>query len=1131
MPSEFLEKVKNSALFKSFIQKIDSRSNFRIAGHAGSFDSIIVFLAAVEVLDVKQNLLVITENQDQYNRLLDDLISLRDFHWPGIEIFGYSEDENLPFESMETEEAILTERQICIESLIQRQKSIIVTTIRALSKKIPKPEQLTEYKIELKIGENFKFSDLSQLLRELGFEQEDVVERAGSFAIRGGIIDIYPYGLKNPVRIEFFADEIETMRSFDIISQRSVENLKECSIYPGNRGISIHEGLFLDYISKEALIVCTDYDGSKLNLQTYFDEINSHLAKLKEKSDWEIEDHLLAVDALFNRLTAFHLLNLGRSSSSFPEEFAFETHPIESFNGHINLFREKLDSIKSTHKIQILCNNQGQSDRLNELLENDESQGLQNGIDFWTFVGELHEGFYYFDLAVYTDHQIFGRTKRTKYHRKFKTAQAIKHLQSLKPGDYVVHVDHGIARYAGLEKVKTGEHTEECLKLMYQNGDKVFVPLEHFSRVQKFSSEEGAEPKLNKLGSIDWERAKSRTKKSIRDIAQDLIKLYAERKSKKGFAFTPDSHYQYELEASFEFEDTVDQAKVTAEVKLDMESENPMDRLVCGDVGYGKTEIAIRAAFKAVQDNKQVAVLVPTTILADQHFENFTSRLKEFPVVVDVISRFRSPKEQKETIEKLKNKKVDIIIGTHRLLSKDIEFSELGLLVVDEEQRFGVTHKEKLRQLKSTVDTLTLTATPIPRTLHFSLMGGRDLSIINTPPHDRLAIKTEIIQYDEETIYNAVMREIDRGGQVYYVHNRVQSIDQYSGMLKMFLPKVRFGIIHGQMNANEVENIIHAFHKKEYDVLMATTIIENGIDIPNVNTIIIDQAQNFGLSQLYQLRGRVGRSSRQAYCYLLTPTFSIMPTEAQKRLQAIEEFTNLGSGFLIAMRDLEIRGAGNLLGAEQSGYVNTIGFELYCQILEEAVQEVRTEMNIESPVKTKAQKPTTTVHVYCDTFITEEYVNITQERVRIYKQLSEVTTLEEILQMENELEDRFGKLPPELVNLLKSLEIKIVGSQFGFDRITLEQDRYLLRWDQEFIKSPNNAELINAVLQYYLKDVKNVVINQTLTALEMKVGMPWFDVTKNRPIESDIVMSDLASIGFVIKQLMAMQKPMSSTLS
>jgi len=705
----------------------------------------------------------------------------------------------------------------------------------------------------------------------------------------------------------------------------------------------------------------------------------------------------------------------------------------EVFGGNLDLLRSAIRDHKTQgQKVYIFCDNPGQRDRLSELLDH-EAEGVN------LEVGLLNSGFSFpqIDLVCLTDHQIFSRYLRRRRKRRFNEGIALSSYSALSVGDFVVHIDFGIGKYAGLESLLVDQRKRECLRLLYQGGDKLYVPIEEFNRVHKFVGKEGA-PTLSKLGGTSWEKLKKRTQKAIQDMAEELIELYAERKAKPGFAFSPDSLWQRELEASFIYEETPDQLSAIQAIKEDLEKKIPADRLICGDVGYGKTEVAIRAAFKCVMDGKQVAILVPTTILAQQHLVTFSERLMEYPVKVEMLSRFRSRKEQKQIIQNLKEGRVDVVVGTHRLLSRDIEFKDLGLVIIDEEQRFGVTHKEKLKKLRRLVDVLTLTATPIPRTLQLSLFGARDMSVINTPPKDRLPIYTQIVKFDKELIAEAILREVDRGGQVYFVHNRVQTIEAMYRFLKDLLPQVRIAIAHGQMDERLLEKVMLEFLDHRYDCLLVTSIIESGIDIPTVNTIIMNRADRFGLAQLYQLRGRVGRSGTKAYAYLLIPKVRLLNPTARKRLKALEQFTQLGSGFHLALRDLEIRGAGNLLGPQQHGFIEEVGFDLYCRLLEEAVRELKGEKI--------PKRPEVKMEFDLDIYLPDFYIPDSHQRVEIYRKLSEAESVEEVDVIEAELSDRFGKPKKEVKDLLEFTCAKICASAKRISRVSLKKDILMLEF-------------------------------------------------------------------------------------
>ncbi len=1076
---------------------------FSVRHAFGSLSHVLVALLAKQE---HRHCLVVVPDSESYSRALDDLMEMTKVS-DGVPVYSFPDEERSPFDEREVPMSVQAARQECLEKSRAASHCVVVTQIRSLFQKLPSFGDFERKHAQLREGRFFGFQTLTEMLVQFGYDRQDVVDSVGTFAVRGGMVDVYLYSHEQPIRVEFFGDDVESLRVFDVVTQRSQARISEVSIYPTARSAERCESTLCDYLPGARVIWMEPelIEAQAMRFWERCDEEAKHHPKEKEAEESRYIDWK-TLQGQLRRGPYIEFCNLSRPTQ--PTVFDLQSRESDTLDGHVKRLRHCLsDHQRRGLRTMILCNNQGQVDRLNELLE---SEQMTAGIDYQIGTGELHSGFRadQAGLVVYTDHQIFGRPKRFRIHRRFKSAQALRYLKTLQLGDYVVHVDYGIGQYAGLHKVTQGDHIEECLKIVYQNGDKLFVPLEHFARVQKFSGEEGMEPKLNRLGTADWERLKTRTRKSIQDIAKDLIKLYAERKMKKGFAFARDTMMQYELEGSFEFEDTPDQSKVTAEIKADMESDEPMDRLICGDVGYGKTEVALRAAFKAVQDSKQVAVLVPTTILAEQHFETFSRRLKDFPVHVAALSRFQSAGEQKDILQRLAEGRLDVVIGTHRLLSTDVVFRDLGLLIIDEEQRFGVTHKEKLKRIQASVDTLTLTATPIPRTLHFSLMGGRDLSTIQTPPQDRLPIRTEIVRFDEELIYDALMKEIDRGGQVYFVHNRVQTIERIGEILARIAPRARYGIIHGQMPPQRIEKVVHEFMNRKFDVLLATTIIENGIDIPNVNTILIDQAQQYGVAQLYQLRGRVGRSSKQAYCYLITPPFQNLPTDALRRLQAIEEFTELGSGFLIAMRDLEIRGAGNLLGAEQSGFINAVGFELYCRLLEEAVQTAKHDLRIEVEPPEPQVLLETEIRVSDPTYFPDDYVNVPSERIRLYQELSTLRSVDRLTEIRRELEDRFGPLPVEAENLLKTVGLKIMASFYGLTKLHVDSQCLTMSFDDKFVKERELADVFQGKVQRVLAITHNVKFHQSGRQFELRVGFPGYNVQKQR-LDSPVTVERL----------------------
>ncbi len=1015
--------------------------------------------------------LVITAKPEEALKIYDDLVSFLGQEttkfFPAWEI--------LPYEMKTPDSEVIGRRLEALYDLATNKNIIVIATVRSCLEKTILPEELKKKAIGLRVGETADIEDLSQQLLDLGFRRFPQVEEVGYYSIRGGIVDVFPYSYADPIRLEFFGDQIESIRKFAVLDQKSIHTIDSAIILP-SREVLISDAELEECLSRlgpkqsenlrekirfydqvpglEWLASLFGLPQAKILNYLPFDSvvfldepslIQNELDLIRTETEhlfWEAEKREEAVpepEVLFDNLEPFldqihqfqviENLSLGEGKESINLEM---TEP-EVFGGNLDLLRGIIRNYKNqSQKVYIYCDNLGQRDRLSELLDHD-ADGVNLEVDL------LNSGFSFpeIDLVTLTDHQIFSRYFRRRRKRRFNEGIALSSYSALSLGDFVVHIDFGIGKYAGLESLLVDRRKRECLKLLYQGGDKLYVPIQEFNRVHKFVGKEGS-PALSKLGGTSWEKLKRRTKKAIKDMAEELIQLYAERKAKPGFSFSTDSLWQKELEASFIYEETPDQLSAIEAIKRDMERKIPADRLICGDVGYGKTEVAIRAAFKSVMDGKQVAVLVPTTILAQQHFVTFGERLREYPVNVEMLSRFKSRKEQKKIVEGLKEGKVDVVIGTHRLLSNDIEFKDLGLVITDEEQRFGVAHKERLKRLRRLVDVLTLTATPIPRTLQLSLFGARDMSIINTPPKDRLPIHTEISRFDKELIAEAILREVDRGGQVYFVHNRVQTIEAMYRFLKELVPQVRIAIAHGQMDERELERVMLEFLDHRYDCLLVTSIIESGIDIPTVNTIIINRADKFGLAQLYQLRGRVGRSGTKAYAYLLIPKVKLLNPTARKRLKALEQFTQLGSGFHLALRDLEIRGAGNLLGPQQHGFIEEVGFDLYCRLLDEAVRELKGE-KIQKPPEVKMEFD-------LDIYIPQSYVADSQQRVEIYRKLSEAKSVEEIDKIEAELSDRFGKTKREVKDLLDFTCAKITASLKGISRVALKKDTLMFEF-------------------------------------------------------------------------------------
>ncbi len=950
------------------------------------------------------------------------------------------------------ESAALIQRADVLGRLQEGFGGIVVASVDALAELTPPPETVETETLTVRTGDEVGPEALMARFVEQGFEAVEFVENPGEVALRGGILDVYPFAGDYPVRIEFFGDEVDSLREFDPQSQRSVSRLTQARIVPNLEGEAYAEGehvALLDYLPEETPVALFDALRLEEHAQALFEKASAAHAALDDADELPAPERLfLTGTGLTDRLGRFPRLLFGTFSSDEGEIIELVAKPQPPFNSDIRGLRQHLAEIKRRgFDAFILCDSPSQRSRLNELLAPDETQEP----DARLAVESLHEGFILPEekLAVYTDHQVFNRYHRpTARKRRAKGGLSLRDLQGLTPGDFVVHVDHGIGKYAGLHKIRVRDVVQEAVKLRFLGGDELFVNVGALHRLHKYTGKEGHQPRLTKLGSGQWERAKGKAKKRVKDLARDLIALYARRKESRGFAFQPDSTWQHEMEASFRYEDTPDQATAAAAVKDDMEQPTPMDRLVCGDVGFGKTEVAVRAAFKAVQDGKQVAVLVPTTILALQHYETFSQRLARYPVRIAQLSRFVPPDEQKQALAALAAGEVDIVIGTQRLAGKKVNFKDLGLLIIDEEQRFGVAVKERLRKMRAEVDTLTLTATPIPRTLQFSLLGVRDLSTIETPPPNRQPVQTEIHTFDRELIRDAVLYEVNRGGQVFFVHNRVQTIDEMAATLRALVPDVRFRVGHGQMKAADLEAVMHGFIEGEFDVLVSTNIVESGIDVANANTIIINHAERFGLADLHQLRGRVGRSDRKAFCYLLVPSVHALTREARMRLQAVEEFSDLGSGFQIAMRDLDIRGAGALLGAEQSGFIQDLGYETYHKILEEAVQELRQEefsdlFGDQPPPRTES-----TVDVETDAFIPATYVSNNTERMNLYRRLADLDEPEALALFRQELGDRFGPIPPEVDALLTAAEMKPLAEALRLPRVTFKNSRLFLQFPQ-----------------------------------------------------------------------------------
>lgn len=986
----------------------------------------------------------------------------------------------------------------------------VVTYPEAIFEKVIAPEKLSQAAIEIKVGTELDLDFLIEILAEYGFSRVDFVYEPGQFSVRGGIVDIYSYGNEYPYRVDLFDVEVESIRTFDPTSQLSTKKIDFVTIIPNvnTQFESEHKVSILEILPEKSSIWLAD---TQILLEKLQDAFESAIkikedALLLDRNEREEEKTLLEEAAfvypreIMSGLQEFNLVELSNDPKfEYNEVILFKSRPQPSFNKNFKFLIEHLQKNNDSGLTNfIFAENPKQIERFYSIFDD-----LEETVNWVSVPSALYQGFEdpKLNLAIYTDHQIFDRYHKSKLRQGFdrNTAMKIKALSELKPGDFVTHIDHGIGRYGGLEKIELQGKLQEAVKLVYKDNDILFVGIQSLHKISKYSSKEGTAPSIHKLGSNAWANTKSKAKKKIKELAFDLIQLYAKRKATPGIEFPPDCYLQNELEASFIYEDTPDQAKATQEVKEDMMKAYPMDRLICGDVGFGKTEVALRAAFKAILAKKQVAVLVPTTILALQHAQTFRSRLKEFGVEVEYINRFRTAREKTQIYKRLEKGEIDLLIGTHAILNKKVKFLDLGLLIVDEEQKFGVGSKEKLRDMRVNVDTLTLTATPIPRTLQFSLMAARDLSVINTPPPNRQPIDTQVRVFNGDMIKAAIEQEVSRGGQVFLVHNRVKSLPDMASMVKQLCPNIDIAMAHGQMDATALEQTLMDFIKGYYEVLVCTNIIETGLDISNANTIIINNAHNFGLSDLHQLRGRVGRSNKKAYCYLLSPPMSTLSSDARKRLKTVEQFSELGSGFHIAMRDLDIRGAGNLLGGEQSGFVMNMGYETYQKILNEAITELKEttykELFKEEILKKKQYVQEVTIETDLDMMIPDAYVSSIQERLHLYQSLNKIKDEEGITQFSNMLQDRFGTIPDAVNNLFEAIRIQWSAKILGFERILLKNNKLRCFFIAEQQSPYFDSDLFKALLiriqqmsdhRYYLKQSNKYLIFVGESVRDMK---------------------------------------------
>lgn len=999
--------------------------------------------------------LILFSNKEEAAYYLNDLEQLINTE----DVLFYPSSYRRPYQIEETDNANVLLRAEVLNRINSRKKpAIIVSYAEAIFEKVVTRKELEKNTLKLSVGDNLSIDFINETLFEYNFKRVDFVTEPGEFSVRGGIIDVFSFSNDNPYRIEFFGNEVDSIRSFDVETQLSVEKLKKISIIPNveNKLLQENRESFLDYINEKTVLVIQNTELLGQQLDKLFDKANEAFEKLsKDIQHAKPEELFLNQKQFLKRALDFSVIEL-HTNAVFKTDKKVEFHiqPQPSFNKQFDLLLNNLsENHFNGYKNYLCCSNENQASRFHDIFEDiDEANHESIRKQYKTMVLPLFEGFIDEEnqIACYTDHQIFERYHKFSIKNGYSKKQTItlKELTSLSVGDYVTHIDHGIGKFGGLQKIQVEGKTQEAIKLVYADNDIVYVSIHSLHKISKYNGKDGAPPKIYKLGSTAWKTLKQKTKARVKHIAFNLIQLYAKRRLDKGFQFAPDSYLQKELESSFIYEDTPDQITATADVKADMESERPMDRLVCGDVGFGKTEVAIRAAFKAVDNGKQVAVLVPTTILAYQHYRTFSERLKDMPVTVSYLNRFRTAKQKAETLQKLQEGKVDILIGTHQLVNKNVVFKDLGLLIIDEEQKFGVNVKDKLKTIATNVDTLTLTATPIPRTLQFSLMAARDLSVITTPPPNRYPIETQVIRFNEEVIRDAVSYEIQRGGQVYFINNRIENIKEVAGMIQRLVPGAKVGIGHGQMDGKKLEELMLAFMEGEFDVLVATTIIESGLDVPNANTIFINNANNFGLSDLHQMRGRVGRSNKKAFCYFITPPYSMMTGEAQKRITALEQFSELGSGFNIAMKDLEIRGAGDLLGGEQSGFINEIGFDTYQKIMNEAIDELKENefkdlYQEENDIETKEFVKDIQIDTDFELLFPDEYINNITERLNLYNELSQIKDEATLQQFEQKLIDRFGALPKPAIALLNSVRIKWKATAMGIERLMMKQGKMI----------------------------------------------------------------------------------------
>ena len=1102
--SALLNKYDASAKLTRIAQNLETKGQkLQFQGLVGSSLSFVV-----RTLFKKSELpfLLVLSDKEEAAYYLNDLEQL-----VGEEdVLFYPGSYRRPYQIEDTDNANVLLRAEVLNRINSRKRpALIVSYAEALSEKVVTRQQLEKNTLKVAVGDKISIDFINEVLHEYEFRRVDFITEPGEFSVRGGIIDVFSFSNDNPYRIEFFGNEVDSIRSFDVETQLSIEKKKKIAIIPNveNKFFAESRESFLDYINDKTILVVQDSEIVLSKLDKIYKTAEDTFQKL-DSTIKHIEPEQLFVSgkAFTKRAELFSVIEIGSDAMFEPHHTtAFHTKPQPAFNKQFELLLHNLsDNHSNGIRNYLFSSNDAQAKRFHDIFDSlDEANHENLRKQYETIVTPLYQGFIDEELQVacYTDHQIFERYHKFSIKNGYSKKQTItlKELNTLSVGDYVTHIDHGIGKFGGLQKIQVEGRTQEAIKLVYADNDIVYVSIHSLHKISKYNGKDGAPPKIYKLGSSAWKTLKNKTKARVKHIAFNLIQVYAKRRLEKGYQFGPDSYLQLELESSFIYEDTPDQTKATQDVKADMESDRPMDRLICGDVGFGKTEVAIRAAFKAVDNGKQVAILVPTTILAYQHYRTISERLKEMPVSISYLNRFRSAKQKSETLSQLTDGKLDIVIGTHQLVSKNVKFKNLGLLIVDEEQKFGVNVKDKLKTLGANIDTLTLTATPIPRTLQFSLMAARDLSVITTPPPNRYPIETHIVGFNEETIRDAVSYEIQRNGQVFFIHNRIENIREVAGMIQRLVPNARIGVGHGQMEGKKLEELMLSFMNGEFDVLVATTIIESGLDVPNANTIFINNANNFGLSDLHQMRGRVGRSNKKAFCYFITPPFSAMTEDARKRIHALAQFSDLGSGFNIAMKDLEIRGAGDLLGAEQSGFINDIGFETYQKIMSEAIEELKENefkdlyREIEGE-KEKEYVKDIQIDSDFELLFPDEYINTVSERLNLYNELSLIKDEEALFLYEKRLVDRFGPLPKQAQSLLNSLRIKWIAAKIGIEKLVMKQGKMIGYFISDHHSDFFQTKQFDSVIQFIQKNPNLARIKEKQTTNGLKLLLTFEDV-------------------------------------